>query len=129
MNKIIGNPIAFNLDLTYQGDLIVYDGPLLSHFNNEKGEDYLYQWVDIDNNYNRWLVFKCENFYSFFTVDITLRDLILKNDSVLIIDIDDDINIVNCWEVNLNDIPTSYMPTEKSFFNNELYSDYASTLV
>lgn len=45
-------------DLTKVSDLIYFDGPLLSHYVHKSGENYLSYWVDCDDKFQRWLVFK-----------------------------------------------------------------------
>jgi hypothetical protein len=42
-------------------DLIFFDGPLLSWFKNENDQDFLFYWVDSDEQHNRWLVFRTSN--------------------------------------------------------------------
>ena len=41
-------------------DLIYFDGPLLSFYSNDSGDNYLYYWVDVDDFCNRWVVFSVE---------------------------------------------------------------------
>ncbi|TAG74491.1 MAG: hypothetical protein EAZ23_06010 [Oscillatoriales cyanobacterium] len=48
----------FPLSLRSIVHLEYFDGPLLSLFENEYGDSYLYSWCDVDNLYNRWLVFR-----------------------------------------------------------------------
>ena len=63
MKEVNGKPSNFNIfDLTKVSDLIEFDGPLLSHFINDKNEDFLFLWCDVDQAYNRWVIFKVENF-------------------------------------------------------------------
>ena len=57
MKTINGFSINFDFSkLIKVADLIYYDGPLLSHYVSNKGENYLFYWVDVDNEYNRWVV-------------------------------------------------------------------------
>jgi hypothetical protein len=39
-------------------DLIYFDGPLLVHYTNQRQQDYLYHWVDNDEDGNRWLIYR-----------------------------------------------------------------------
>lgn len=41
-------------------DLMYYDGPLLTHFRNDKGESFLLFWVDMEENrsLHRWMYMK-----------------------------------------------------------------------
>jgi hypothetical protein len=39
-------------------DLIYFDGPLLSHFETIYNENFLFYWVDANQDFNRWLIFR-----------------------------------------------------------------------
>lgn len=123
-----------NLGLTLQrkGDLLYHEGPLLSHFINSANasEHYFYKWSDIDENCNRWLIFKVkkENLNSFFGGSITLLQLIQKNQFVYFVDLDTDISEVNAFICPTSKIPEDYLPSEKSFFKENQYEKYALTL-
>src|SRR5437016_5084392 len=39
-------------------DLIVHDGPLLSHLRHPSGDHYLRYWVDCDSTVNRWMLLR-----------------------------------------------------------------------
>lgn len=45
--------LPFNL--TKKGDILFADGPILSHFVSDDGNDYLMFWVDQDKESNRCL--------------------------------------------------------------------------
>ena len=63
MKTINGFSINFDFSkLIKVADLIYYDGPLLSHYVSNKGENYLFYWVDVDNEYNRWVVIRTDIF-------------------------------------------------------------------
>lgn len=49
MKTINGFSINFDFSkLIKVADLIYHDGPLLSHYVSNKGENYLFYWVDVD---------------------------------------------------------------------------------
>ena len=63
MKTIKGLPTIFNPKrLNKVSDLIYFDGPFLSHFVSERGDNYLYYWVDTDDEYNRWLIIRTDIF-------------------------------------------------------------------
>lgn len=48
MKTINGFSINFDFSkLIKVADLIYHDGPLLSHYVSNKGENYLFYWVDV----------------------------------------------------------------------------------
>lgn len=104
-------------------DLIYFEGPLLSHFVSDKGDDYLFYWVDKDEKDNRWLVLRVSlaNLQRYMGKDISLRELIENpNDGyVYQVDIDDAINYHNVKLVQPADLPEDYLPTADSFYTFE----------
>ena len=46
------------VELTKVSDLIYFDGPFLSHYVHKSGDNYLSYWVDCDDEFQRWLVFR-----------------------------------------------------------------------
>ena len=59
-------------------DLISFEGPLLSHYVRDKGDDYLFYWVDSDENDNRWLALRVSlsNLQKYIGKELSLRQLI-----------------------------------------------------
>ncbi|KHG40633.1 MAG: hypothetical protein HEQ20_13535 [Aphanizomenon flos-aquae KM1D3_PB] len=59
MENVLGCQLnEFLLNLTYIVYLSYFDGSLLSVFKSEHGDFYIYNWCDVDNQFNRWLVFR-----------------------------------------------------------------------
>ncbi|MEL0644589.1 DUF6575 domain-containing protein [Olleya sp. Ti.3.14] len=102
-------------------DLIYFDGPLLSHFETIYNENFLFYWVDTNQDFNRWLIFR--------TSEVLLDKYIEKKKSLLElmtdenignfykIDIDNDLNHNNLSIIEFKDIPESYLPEKNSFYN------------
>ena len=44
-------------------DLISFEGPILSHFQDDKQNDFLFYWVDYEQSFNKWLVFEVKKEY------------------------------------------------------------------
>jgi len=132
MEKIAEQIDVLNVDFTKKGDLIYHEGPILSHFVGNKGHDYFFYWVDIDDEYNRWMVFEVTNngLKNFFGKKSRLLDLVKLSPSshVYYIDIDDDINFKRFFRSGKDNIPTSYLPSEKSFYNERHYEKYADVM-
>ena len=76
-------------------DLIYFEGPLLSHYISEKGENYLFYWVDADAHANRWIIIRTDIFtiQKYLDKKIPLSNIITSpNDGfVYIVDIDENI--------------------------------------
>lgn len=101
-------------------DLIFFEGPLLSHYMSERGDNYLFYWVDSDVYFNRWLIIRTslETIQLYLEKKIPLYDLIAKpNDGFLyIVDIDDNIEYHNLKLITPDVLPEDYLPELDSFY-------------
>lgn len=123
---------GFNINYDFSklikvADLIYFDGPLLSHYMSDKGENYLFHWADADADYNRWIVLRTDilSIQQYLDKKINLRSLFMKpNDGfVFSVDIDDNINYTNIKLVPIEALPEEYIPTEDSFYSFEIEDD------
>lgn len=101
-------------------DLIFLDGPFLSHYVSSKGDDYLFYWVDHDDNDNRWLVLRVSlaNLQRYIGREMALRELIENpNDGYLYsVDVDNDIRYHNVKLVQPSSLPEDYLPEDDSYY-------------
>ncbi|MGC6429674.1 MAG: DUF6575 domain-containing protein [Jejuia sp.] len=132
MEKLDGYNIPkLNFKLTKRGDIIFFEGPLLSHFYDENGTNYLMYWVDCSDTLNRWLLFTVEKYslYEYFNKSKSLRSIIKdSNELVYFLDIDDEVNIHQVTITSKSKIPKSYLPDNESFFDDEISTKYSSNL-
>ncbi len=112
-------------------DLVYYHGPLLSHYVNEYGDNYLFYWVDSDDEYNRWLVIRknINDIRNYLDKTISLFQL-LQNSSdefFYIVDIDEELNYHKTQLIpNYEQIPQKYLPKPESFYTFEPKSSKAA---
>lgn len=123
--------VEFN-DLTKLGDLLFCNGSILSHFQvNET--DYFMFWVDQNTVSNKWLVFRTskEQITRYLKEEISLRNILTENRNEVsnIIDLDNNINCIRNKEIINHQIPKKYLPGEKSFFSTIYCTDYALQLL
>ncbi|MEY5049979.1 MAG: hypothetical protein RLZZ175_3338 [Bacteroidota bacterium] len=132
MEKINGFKIdKFNFTLNKRGDLIYFDSPLLSHFYDEDGKDYLMQWVDCNEKFNRWVLYRVEtiDLFLFFKSVKSLKNLLVKSSEIVfVIDIDSDINFKHIHVASNKNLPKEYLPNDKSYYNENYYTNYAKNL-
>lgn len=100
MRKIEGYDIQYDFSgFKKIADLIFFEGPFLSHYISDKGDDYLFYWVDKDETDNRWLVLRVSlaNLQKYIAKELTLLQLIESpNDGYLYtVDVDNDVNYHN----------------------------------
>src|SRR3972149_1120510 len=97
MNPINGIDIEFDFNkLIRITDLIYFNGPLLTHYISDNGENYLFHWVDIDDKFNRWLVFRVDilTLQNYIGKKSTLKNIIQNNNDgfVYSVDIDNEVH-------------------------------------
>lgn len=114
--------------LTKVADLLEYDGPILSHFKDDHNYNYLYYWIDYDEDYNRWLVWKTSinQIKLYLFKDISLRNLIENsdNDFFFTVDIDENLNSNKVTAYYFDQLPIRYLPSVNSYYliePDELY--------
>lgn len=112
------------------GDFLAHDGPLLSLFADTDNPDiyYFYKWTDSDKQANRWLVFQVNLsvLKKFLLQEISLKGILMQNPFVFLVDLDNELNEKQILIAATNDLPTSYLPSEKSFFKEEIFTEFAT---
>nr|WP_306465742.1 DUF6575 domain-containing protein [Spirulina major] len=107
--------------MTWILTLEYFEGELLSLFENEEGDFYLYSWCDCKNSCNRWLVFRItpKSLQEYIERKKTFRDLMLNpvDRFFYALDIDDDRTIVNSFLVPCDRLPELYIPEVDSFYS------------
>lgn len=124
MKKLEGFDMRFDFsNFKKIADLVYYDGPFLSHYVSGKGDDYLFYWVDKDENDNRWLVSRVSlaDLQKYIGKKLTLRELMENpNDGYLyVVDIDNDMRYHNVKLVQPTDLPEEYKPDADSYYKFE----------
>lgn len=113
------------------GDLIYFEGPLLSLFIDRSNPDiyYLYKWADCDDNTNRWLIVQLNSISlrSFFFKETSLRNILLSCPLTYVVELDDNLIEKEITVCATTDVPQAYLPTDSSYFSEEKYTDFAST--
>lgn len=114
---------------TWNADLIYFDGPMLSLYKQEDGQDVLFAWLDCDERKNRWSVFPIDrdDLRGYLLGEITLRSVCLSAESVYVFDSGRDCKRRNWAE--LSKYPDEYLPAQNSFLKPEIATEAAKRLV
>lgn len=117
-----------NLNLTKKGDLLYYEGPLLSHFVDDKDNNYLVKWCDNDDTTHTWLIIRTYELLAHFDKKISFLDLIKNADKLWLIKLDDDLNL--CYEetIKFKQIDEAYLPSVSAFYDENHYDKYCKDL-
>ena len=122
MEKIRGLKLKrFSLqNLDKVADLIFFDGPLLSYFEDERENGYLYYWCDVGQECNRWLIFRIapEHLKLYLSKQIPLHDLVVDpiDGFLYLVDIDSELQFKNTYLVKPERLPHSYIPDPNSYY-------------
>jgi hypothetical protein len=122
MQTLTGYPLdTFPLQLRGIVDLIYFDGPLLTLFENEYGDYYLYYWCDTDSDCHRWLIFRVTRplLRLYVTQQRSLQELIRKpvDGFLYAIDLDDELQSKNICLIHPNHLPQKYIPGVDSYYD------------
>jgi hypothetical protein len=104
-------------------DLIFFDGPLLSLYRNNEGENLLHYWCESGIDVNRWLIFKTPDadLEQYLRKQVTLRTLIQSPKDGFLYSIDFDARLEQraALIVSPRQLPPEYLPSEDSFYEDE----------
>lgn len=109
--------------LTWERDLLYFDGPLLSEFRASNNEKYLKYWCDCNESYNRWMYFRIkeEDRLRLVLGELSLLECI-KNKSTSFVFFVDENEIKSEYQlVNLSEIPNDYLPETDAYLNIDEY--------
>jgi hypothetical protein len=116
--KISGLPFS---PLKKVADLVYFDGPLLALFKNERSDSYLYNWCDVDERSNRWLIFRVDdrNLNGFMSGKLSLQQLVLSPPDGFLVsaDVDNEGLYHNLHLLKPQDLPDDYVPAQDSFYD------------
>lgn len=124
LNKINGFQIKeFPFSLKRVGDLMFYEGPLMSVLKDNAGNAYIQDWVDSNNTSNRWLLYQINinQLSDYINRKTTHFNLINNpiNDIIFIIDKNSQGSIENCFVCSPNRLPYEYIPDTNIEFDIE----------
>jgi hypothetical protein len=101
-------------------DLIYFDGPLLVHYTNQRQQDYLYHWVDNDEDSNRWLIYRVarQSLLNYIRGQEEFRTLLqtTSSDLILVVDVNQEGQHSLIQLVSVEDLPNDYIPAEDIYY-------------
>lgn len=114
--------------LQHVGDLIYFDGPLLSEFKTNAGDLFLMYWCDCDAKCNRWMYIRANGSQLALLKArrIPTSDVIPKgamDGLVYVVDIDSDGDLVECFGLLAEDVPSEYCPEAGATLPEYLQAD------
>lgn len=135
MIHVTGEPIAVSQlpDYRWNADIIFFEGPFLSLYSLDHGQDALFLWVDCNDNDNRWLIIDVRQgtLLSYLTKKISLLDVIQASDNLIMFDLysyEDVFRRKKAIKITFDQIPSTYLPSSDSFLSDEIATDDAERL-
>jgi hypothetical protein len=124
MEQVVGHTVDFDYQsLTKIGDLVYYDGPLLSVFTDSNRNPYIYYWVEADNKYNRWLIFRTSGakLNKYVLQKISHYDLMIEPEDgyLYMADLDSQAVHYNLKVVSVSALPSGYFPHKDVYHDDE----------
>lgn len=126
-NELI-NISGFNINefpfkLRKIGDLMYFEGPLMSVYSDSSGNAFIFDWVDSDEKNNRWLVYQVEKnqLSEYINNKISHFNLLNNpvNDLIFVIDKNPKGEIERSLVCSPNKLPYEYLPDTNIKFEVE----------
>jgi hypothetical protein len=112
--------LKFQNSLTRIADVQNFEGSLLTLFENTLDKHlYLFDWVDRDAQFNRWIVYRCKPniLQRFICAEVSQYDLLMSDKTYCnTIDIDKNLSWNNIRTIKKTNLPASYFPQKDVFF-------------
>lgn len=124
--ELNGKIISTNPTIGYEvmETIVYYDMPLLTLDKNEAGQKSLTVWMDVDNtdpsnrkDFWAFVPIQDEDVSMLLTNKMTLLDAFLKNDLILIEEVDSKDNSI-FREFSSSEFPRDMLPTENSYLRH-----------
>jgi hypothetical protein len=101
-------------ELTHVRDIVEYEGPLVSEFQNDKGEPYIYHFCEASDERSRWLVVRAQRteLVRYEAGNVSLRQLLKGCPEQLawMLDIDSDGITRGVYAMPIAHVPEQYFP-------------------
>ena len=113
----------FPLELTKIGDLVYFEGSLMSVYSDNYKNSFIFDWVESNHEVNRWLVYEVEksSLSNYIFNSIPHYNLINSpvNDLIFMVDIGPKNDVINCKITSPKNIPYKYLPKTDVVFDEE----------
>lgn len=104
-------------DYKHIEDLLYYDGPLLSLFEDSAHSKYLYLWVDCNGSFNRWCIIPINESTCNLLREqqMTLYNVIVDANWLILFNVNHDGKATDGIKIDACDMPDEYMPSKDSY--------------
>ena len=117
--------------LTWNADLVDFEGPLVSLYRTNDDTDALFVWVDCSIATNRWCIVPIERkvLLDYLSEKCSLLDVFDQQETVIVVNIGGSGRRTQAMWVDRDVLPAEYLPTAESYLTSDLATDAARSLV
>lgn len=117
-------------DYFWNADLIDFDGPLLSLYKSEDGQDVLFSWLDCDAKHHLWCVIPVgrDHLWKYLTQMIPLLDVFKAASKLLLFKTTAKSRRTGYVACHWKSLPSDYLPSEDSYLFDEISTPAAKRL-
>lgn len=115
---------------TWNADLVYYDGPLISLYRSERGEDVLYVWLDCTATRHRWCVVPIsrESLRGYLDQSYSLLTLFERAKHLITFDVGDALRKGGVTLTYFDSFPREYLPQPDSYLSDDIATQAAIDL-
>lgn len=115
---------------TWNADLVYYDGPLISLYRSERGEDVLYVWLDCTATRHRWCIVPIsrESLRGYLNEYYSLHTIFQRAKYLLTFDMGDSFKKTGVTRTDFENFPEDYRPEEDSYLSADIATPAAIQL-
>ena len=114
----------------WNADLIEFEGPLLSLYKSDSGDDLLYAWLDCNATRNRWCIIPVgrKSLRDYLEQQITLRDIYAESEWVVVFHTGISAKRSAFLRTSWDKLPEAYLPESDSYLTPEIATPAAEKL-
>lgn len=114
----------------WNADLIEFEGPLLSLYKSESGNDLLYAWLDCTSTRNRWCIIPVgrKSLRDYLEQQITLRDIYTESEWLIVFHTGSSAKRSAFTLTSWKNLPDAYLPEPDSYLTPEIATPAAEKL-
>ncbi|MFR0688623.1 hypothetical protein ACLUTX_04465 [Enterobacterales bacterium AE_CKDN230030158-1A_HGKHYDSX7] len=114
----------------WNADLIEFEGPLLSLYKGESGEDLLYAWLDCTQTRNRWCIVPVgrKSLRDYLEQEKTLRALFIESDWIVLFNTGSSAKRSAFLKTTWVCLPEEYLPDQDSYLTPQIATQAAERL-
>lgn len=130
--RVNGTPIKASSipNHTWNADLVEFEGPLISLYRSERGDDVIYVWLDCTSTRNRWAIVPLsrDSLQDYLQCRIPLRSVFERSREIIVFDVGAGLKRTGFQATTWSVFPEQYKPNSESFLSSAIATVSAQRL-